>query len=98
MAKKKAGEQQTLMDIEPEHSKEMIALAKKYKKHQKARMAALEAETDTKQKILDLIRKDGIKPIEDGKIKFSVDGVTFKVTPRDELVQVKFAEEAEDAE
>jgi len=86
--KKEAGEQLDLMDVQPENAKEIIAAAKLYKKHQKARLAAGVKEKEQKTLILELAKKADIQVLAGGKIKFTVDGMMIEITPRDELVQV----------
>ena len=83
------GQQMDLIEVGPENTKEIKKHALLYKKAQKERIAALEIENDEKEKILELIRKAGLKPLEDGKIKFRCDGFIITVTPRDELVKIK---------
>jgi len=92
MAKKKettAGEQLDLIDVAPENAKKIIAVARRYKEAQGQRIEALEREKTEKQKILDLVKEANLKRLDDGTITFKVDGMVIKVTPRDELVQVK---------
>ncbi len=83
------GEQLDLIDVAPENSKEIIDEAKKYKKWQNQRMRALEEETASKQKLLELMKKANLQRLDDGKLKISVDNYTITVTPRDELIKVK---------
>jgi len=87
------GEQLELIDVAPENSKEIIAEAKKYKKWQTQRMQALEEETASKQRLLELMKKADVQKLEDGKMKISVDNYTITVTPRDELIKVKEKDE-----
>lgn len=89
MTKKQEGEQQPLIDVGPENMKEIVTVAKLYKKHMTIRQAALMKEIAKKQELLNLVKAAKLKPLEGGVIKFKVDGLTIKITPRDELVQVK---------
>lgn len=92
MAKKEKaekGEQLPLIDVAPENAKPIIAAARLYKKHQKARLASLKEEIGQKQKILSLVKEANLTTLEGGKIRFKYDGVTISITPRDELVKVK---------
>jgi len=89
-------DEEFLIDIHPENSKAIIACAKRYKKAQKIRLDALAEEKKEKVKLLELIRAAEVKPLEDGKIKFKLDGMKISVTPRDELVQVREEDEDED--
>ena len=93
--KKEKGEQLTLIDVGPEHSKEILAAGKIYKKHQKARQAAAAKEADQKKLILELVEKAGLQRLAGGVIKFEIEGIPFKITPRDELVQVGEAKDVE---
>ncbi|KKK80115.1 hypothetical protein LCGC14_2826720 [marine sediment metagenome] len=86
--KAKKGEQMDLIDVHPKNSKEIISVARAYKATQKVRIKALAEEIQLKQKIIDLTKKAGIKPMADGKIKFKLDGLKISITPRDELVQI----------
>lgn len=89
-----SGEQLDLIDVQPENQKKIKTVAKRYRAAQKARISALEKEIEEKELLLGLIREANLKMI-DGKIKFSIDGMTITVTPRDELVKVKEAEDSE---
>ena len=82
-------EQMDLIDVSPENSKGIIACAKRYKTAQATRIAALNDEKAEKHNLLELIEKEHLSRTEEGKIQFTVDGMTITVTPRDELVQVK---------
>lgn len=83
------GEQLDLIDVSPANSKEIIKQARIYKKAQAERCEALAEEVESKQKLLSLIKEAGLKPLEDGVIRFRLDGFTITVKPRDELVKVK---------
>ena len=93
--KKKAGEQLDLIDVGPKHSKELLAAGKVYKKYQKARQAAAGKEAEQKKLILELVEKADLQRLAGGVIKFEIEGVPFKITPRDELVQVGEAKDKE---
>jgi hypothetical protein len=84
--------QMDLIDTQPENSKEIIKLARAYQKAKMDRIAALETELDRKGKLLELIHAAKLNPV-DGVIKFTCDGFTITVTPRDELIKVKSAED-----
>lgn len=90
---KEVGEQIDLIDVAPENAKEIIAAGRIYKKAQVARSRALKNEVEQKGKVIQLVRESKIPPQEGGVIKFTYEGVTISVTPRDELVRVQ--EEAE---
>lgn len=87
-------EQMDLIEVSPKNKKAILKIAGEYKEVQRQRIRFLNEEKDRKQKLLGLIREAKLQPNEEGIIEFRIDGVKIKVTPRDELVQVK--EEAED--
>jgi len=90
------GEQMPLIDVAPENAKEILSCARRYKSAQRSRLAAEKEEVAEKQKLLQLIRQAGVKPVDlSGKISFRCDHLIITVTPRDELVRVK--EEDEEA-
>lgn len=97
MAKKSAettsGEQLDLIDVTPENLKKIKPVAKKYKAALRRRMEAGEEEKTLKHQILDMVKEANLQRLPDGSIKFTCDGMVIKVTPRDELVQVKDADE-----
>lgn len=82
------GEQMVLIDIAPTKAKPIMVEAKIYKRLMLARKKAGEKEVAQKARVLSLIRDAKIRPLEDGVIRFSYDGFTISVTPRDELVKV----------
>ena len=86
---KRKSEQLDLIDVQPENVKEILKVARSYKEYQQARLSVLKKEKDQKQKVLDLVNKAKLQPLEGGVIRFKCDGVIISVTPRDELVQVK---------
>ena len=85
---KEKGEQLDLIDVAPKNAKPIIAEARLYKRYQRARMLNGEKERASKEIIKDLVHKAELQPLEDGSVRFSYDGMTVTVTPRDELVQV----------
>ena len=91
------GQQMDLIDVSPKNSKEIIRQAQIYRDALARRQSALNEETNAKQKLLDLIKKAGLQRLEDGTIKFHVDGYKITVTPRDELVKVKEDDNSEAA-
>ena len=97
MAKDKveAGEQLELIDITPEYAKPIKAAARAYKKAMLERVAVLAEEVKCKGKIIAAVRDAKIKPNAEGVIEFRLDGVTIKITPRDELVSVKLDDSEE---
>ena len=83
------GEQLDLIDITPEYAKPIKAAAKAYKRALLERVSILAEEVKCKKKVIDAVRAAKIKPNEEGIIEFRLDGVTIKITPRDELVSIK---------
>ena len=82
------GEQLTLIDVLPKKAKPIIAAARILKRLQVARSSAQDKENDQKAKFLNLIAEAEIPRLADGKIKFHHDGVTVKVTPKQESVSI----------
>ncbi len=87
--KKEEGEQQELFELLGDDAKEIKTAGRLYKKHQKIRLEALKNEIAQKGIILELVDKAGLQRLEDGKIKFKVDGMEIEIEPRDDLVKVK---------
>lgn len=85
------GEQIPLIEVEAENSKELLRIARAYKRAQAARIEALEQEVKYKGNLLTAIKDAKLHPIEDGCYKVRVKDVLITVTPRDELVKVKEA-------
>lgn len=94
MAKKQTmepapGEQMDLIDVGPENLKQIKPIAKEYRAAVKARMAAGETEKDLKEQLLAMVKDANLTRLDDGTIRFKVDGMLITVTPRDELIRVK---------
>lgn len=93
------GEQLDLIDVEPENVKAIKRAARAYKAAQAQRITWLADEKKQKMKILELVKEAKLRPNQDGIIKFRLDGIVIAITPRDELVQIKAADdEAEEAD
>jgi hypothetical protein len=85
-----AGEQLDLLDITPEYAKPIKAAAKAYKKLVIERSALSIEEAKLKKKVIDAVRAAKIKPDPaTGIIEFRLEGVTIKITPRDEELRIK---------
>ncbi len=82
-------EQLDLIDVAPENAQEIIASVKRYKKAQTGRIALLNKEVEERQKLRALIDAANLQRLEDGSIRFRVDGFIITVKPRDELITVK---------
>ncbi len=92
MAKRKTakgGDQLDLIDVAPKNAKEIKKVALAYKDALANRLEWLADEKAQKEKILELVEAAGLQPLENGVIRFPVDGMTITVTPRDKLVKVK---------
>lgn len=85
----KVGEQMDLIDVHPKKAKPIIAQARILKKLQVARASAQERENGQKAKLLLLIEEANIQRLPDGKIIFTYDGATLKVTPKQESISLK---------
>jgi predicted site-specific integrase-resolvase len=93
MAKKKKNtnkteEQMDLLDVHPQEAKQILSIAKNYKDVVNERVKLTKKETDLKEKLKSLIRSAGLTPMADGTIKFSLDGYSISMQPRDELIRV----------
>lgn len=86
---KNSEEQLDLIEVGPENGKAIITEAKNYKKHQADRLAALKLELESKKKVLKLVKEANLQRLKDGVIRFTLDRVTFKVTPQDDLITIK---------
>ena len=84
-----AGEQIPLLDVGPENLAEIIPAAKEYKRVVTERVALTAQEVALKKRLQEFAHKSGVKPLEDGSIRFKVMGVTVEVIPQDEKVKVK---------
>lgn len=91
------GQQMDLLEVGPENQKEIMRVAKAYRSIVKQRVGLSAKENELKQKLLGLIKDAHLQRLEDGKIKFKLDGYLITVTPRDELVQIKEDSDAETA-
>ncbi len=87
-AKKEKGEQLDLINVAPENAKPIIAKARRYKKVQATRLAALAEEKKLKEEIKSDVKAAKLQPLKGGVIKFKHNGVTVIITPQDEKVRV----------
>jgi len=90
-------EQPTLIDVAPENAKEIVRAAKRYKKAQADRIAALNIEIEEKAKLLNMIKQANLQRLADGTIRCHVDGFLITVTPRDEVLRIKDENESDAA-
>ena len=86
---KTSGEQMPLMDVGPENNQEIVEAVRTYKAHQHDRIAAGKKEFEAKQKVLTLVKKSELKPLQNGVIKFTCENAEIEVTPRDVLITIK---------
>ena len=94
--RKSDGEQPELIEVGPKNAPEILRAAKAYKKAQTERTTALAEEIKQKQKLLAVVKAAKLQPTEEGDYHFTCNGATITVTPRDELVRVKFEDEADE--
>ena len=90
------GEQMPLIDVSPEHSKEIVKVARAYNAKVKARLAiqkGRDGEEDLQQKLLELVKAENLNRDNQGKIKFTVDSVEIELVPTKEKVKVKIVDE-----
>src|SRR4051812_29688419 len=89
-------EQPMLIDVTHPLAKPLKRAATAYKKAMKERMDALAREIDLKGKLIAAAKGVGAKPNADGVVSFRMAELTIKITPRDELVKVKFEEDSDE--
>jgi len=90
------GEQMDLINVSPEHSKEIVKLARAYNAKVKARLEiqnGIGGEVELQQKLLDLVKAEDLTRDNNGKIKFTVDSVEIELVPTKEKVKVKIVED-----
>ena len=83
------GEQMELIDVAPKKAKPIIAAARILKKLQVTRASAQDKENKQKAILLNLVEEANIQRLPNGQIIFTYDGVTLKITPKQESVSVK---------
>jgi len=88
-------EQWPLIETTPKNAKAIVKIATAYKEAQKERCHWGGKEVEEKDKLLAAVREAKITPDADGTCRFKVNGCAIKVTPRDELVQVRFENDAD---
>ena len=88
------GEQIPLIDVSPEHSKEIAQIGREYKKSVRLRRQALANEVTLKRKLLELIKEEHLQRLDDGTIKCHCDGVEVLITPQDDKVKITEDSEA----
>ena len=88
-----SGEQMDLIDVTPKELKRILPIAKEYRRVVKQRVKLTAKEVTLKGQILEEVKKAKLPRLDDGSVRFKCDGITISVTPRDELVKVKEADE-----
>ena len=86
------GAQMPLIDVLPEHSMEIVKVARAYNAKVKARLdiqKGRDGEDDLQQKLLDLVKAEHLNRDNEGKIKFTVDSVEIELVPTKEKVKVR---------
>lgn len=91
-------EQLDLIDVTPKNATAIKRAARAYLKAKAERLAWLEKEQGQQEKIRELVEEAGLQPLESGVIRFQLDGLTIKVTPREDGVLVKKAGEIAEPE
>jgi len=86
-------EQMDLMDVQPENAQEIIEAVKKYKKFQGARIKAGIKEVELKGIVKNLVKAAKLQPLEDGVTKLRFNHVEISITPRDEIIKIKYDDE-----
>ncbi len=82
------GEQMPLLDVGPKNAKAIVKTAILYKATMKKRIEIATEEAKLKAKLIAQVKEENLTPLEDGVIRFTVDGFTITATPRDILLQV----------
>ena len=82
------GEQMPLINVGPKHAKAIVKTARLYKATVKKRIEIAAEEAKLKAKLIAQVKEENLTPLEDGVIRFTVDGYTITATPRDILLQV----------
>lgn len=88
------GGQLALIDVEPKNKAAIKRAGRAYLAAKAERQVWLEKEQGQQEKVRDLVEAAELQPLEDGTIRFRVDGMTIKVTPREDGVTVKADGEA----
>lgn len=94
MAKKKAvkkekGKQLDLIDVLPAKVKPVIKVAREYIKHRDARMEIQKKEVEYKHRVIELVQTANLRPLKGGVIRFTYDGLTISLAPKEMELKVK---------
>lgn len=83
------GDQPDLIDVNPEGSKEILRIAKRYNKAKKARMSALAVEVEEKENLKTALKGCNLNKLSDGSIRYQVQDFVITLKPCDEKLTVK---------
>lgn len=84
----KMGEQMDLIDVGPEHSKKIRALASRYKTAIKDRLAIQAVEAQLKEKLRAMVVAENLTRLEDGSIKCRCEDWIIELKPTEEKLTV----------
>jgi hypothetical protein len=87
------GEQMDLIDVGPENLKKIAPRVRAYKAAMEQRIESLKVEVDEKGKILALVLKAKLKPLANGHIKFTCEGIDIDIEPRDFVIHTSMHKE-----
>lgn len=73
--------QKKLFDGNPENVKPLIKKARQWRGDISKRLAIQIEEATEKDELRELVKESGLRPLEDGNILFTHEGVTIKVEP-----------------
>ena len=90
------GETMPLIDVSPEHSREIVRVARAYHAKIQARLAIQKGrngEDALQEQLLSLVKAENLSRDNSGKIKFEIEGVELELAPTKEKVKVKIKDE-----
>ena len=93
-----SGEQMDLLDVGPENLKKIVPVAREYKRVVTQRISLTAKESELKKELQAFAHNSGLKPLPNGHIKWSCQGVTVEHIPQDERVKVTIEKEEEEKE
>jgi len=82
-------EQMQLIEVGPENLKEIAKEVRIYKRHQFDRLSAGKKEVSQRDKIRIMVKKAGLKRLQDGTIKFEADNAIICIEPQEDLITIK---------
>lgn len=88
-AKSNAGEQQPLIDVEPENSKVILRHARAVLSAKEVCGKANQTVKNKKTALREAIKEAGLKPLADGTIRVRVGDVIVTSSPQDEKISIK---------